>query len=286
MIAIVGVVIILVSVLGGYLYIQGPLGVLVQPSEIIVIGGACLGSVILSSPIKLIMLVLHELPLILKGSPYDKEAFIEALRMQYEIFVNVKKGSWLAIEGDINTPQSSSIFSKYPKFLNNHHAVAFFCDSLSMLVNGTAHIEEIETAMDQELETHHEEAAIVPGIITKASDSLPGLGIVAAVLGIVVTMQHIDGPPEEIGHHVAAALVGTFLGLLLSYGLCSPLSANLEKLSMMEGRYLACIKTGLVAFASGAAPATAVEFARRSIFSFDRPTSAELDKKISEIKPR
>ena len=286
MLVIIGLIIVMGSVIGGYLLVGGPLGVLIQPSEMIVIIGACIGTVVIGSPVKLITLLFKQLPLVLKGSPYSKETFTELLKLQYEIYVNVKKGSWLAVEPDISTPDSSSIFSKYPKFLSNHHAKDFLCDATMMLVNGAAQVEEIEIAMETEIETHHEESAIVPGIINKASDSLPGLGIVAAVLGIVVTMQHIDGPPEEIGHHVAAALVGTFLGLLFSYGMLGPIATNLEKIAQDEGKYFSCIKVGLVAFASGAAPATAVEFARRSIFSFDRPSSAELDKVLREIKPR
>jgi len=286
MLVIVGLLIVLGSVIGGYLMVNGPLGVLFQPSELIVILGACTGTVVIGSPMKLISYIFKQLPLILKGSPYNKDSFAELLKLQYEIYINVKKGSWLAVEPDISNPESSSIFSKYPGFLSNHHARDFFCDAVMMLVNGAAHAEEIELAMEAELETHHEESAIVPGIINKASDSMPGLGIVAAVLGIVVTMQHIDGPPEEIGHHVAAALVGTFLGLLFSYGMLGPIATNLEKISHDESKYFACIKAGLISFANGAAPATAVEFARRTIFTFDRPSSADLDKQLREIKPR
>ena len=157
---------------------------------------------------------------------------------------------------------------------------------MKMLVNGAAQPEELEIAMETEMETHHEESAMAPAILTRAADSLPGLGIVAAVLGIVVTMQHIDGPPEEVGHHVAAALVGTFLGLLLSYGMVAPIAANMENLAHDEAKYFACIKAGLIAFANGAAPLTAVEFARKTIFSFDRPANAEIEPQLREIKPR
>jgi chemotaxis protein MotA len=206
--------------------------------------------------------------------------------MQYDVFVNAKKGGLLSIEEDVNSPEKSAIFTKYPVFLGNHHAVDFFCDAMKMLVNGAAQPEELEMMMDAEIETHHEENAIVPSILTRASDSLPGLGIVAAVLGIVVTMQHLDGPPEELGHHVGAALVGTFLGLLLSYGMVSPISANMENVAHDEAKYYLCLKAGLLAFANGAAPITSVEFARKTIFSFDRPSSKEIEAKLKEIKPR
>jgi len=286
MFIIIGIIVVLGCVIGGFLMVNGPLLVLMQPSEFVVIIGACIGSVIAANPLKMIMLILKKLPAALKGSPYNKVAFNELLRAQYEVYVNAKKGGLLSIEEDVNTPATSSIFSKYPKFSANHHAIEFFCDSLKMLVNGVAEPEEIEMAMEAEMETHHEENAVVPGILTRAADSLPGLGIVAAVLGIVVTMQHLDGPPEELGHHVAAALVGTFLGLLLSYGIVGPISTNLSNLAQDEAKYFACIKAGLIAFANGAAPATAVEFARKTIFSFDRPSATEIEPQLREIKPR
>jgi chemotaxis protein MotA len=286
MFLIIGIVIVLGCVLGGFLMINGPLGVLIQPSEFLVIGGAALGTLVAANPLKNIMLITKMIPVALKGTPYNKAVYIEALKMQYEVFVNAKKGGLLSLEADVNDPHASAIFSKYPSFAKNHHATDFFCDALRMLVNGAAQAEEIEIAMDAELETHHVESAIVPAMLTRVSDSLPGLGIVAAVLGIVVTMQHLDGPPEELGHHIGAALVGTFLGLLLSYGLMAPIANNLENIAHDEARYFVCIKTGLIAFANGAAPATAVEFARKTIFSFDRPGASELEPLLKEIKPR
>jgi len=260
--------------------------VLMQPSEFIVIGGAVIGSMIAANPMKLLMTLAKKVPAALKGSPYTKAAYSELLRMQYEIFVNGKKGGLLSLEEDVNSPSSSMIFTKYPKFLSNHHAVEFFCDAMKMLVNGAAEPEELEIALDLELETHHQESAIAPAILQRASDALPGLGIVAAVLGIVVTMQHLDGPPEELGHHVAAALVGTFLGLLLSYGMIAPIGTNLENMAHDEAKYFECMKTGVLAFANGASPGTAVEFARKILFSADRPTSTEIEPQLREIKPR
>jgi chemotaxis protein MotA len=286
MLIIVGIVVVMACVIGGFLMADGPLMVLVQPSEFVVIGGACIGAVIAGNPLKNIMLMAKKLPAALKGSPYTKDAYAEVLRMQYDIYVNAKKGGLLSIEEDVNSPDKSNLFTKYPVFLANHHALDFFCDTMKMLVNGAANAEELEMMMEAEMETHHEENRIVPAILTRMADSLPGLGIVAAVLGIVVTMQHITGPPEELGHHVAAALVGTFLGLLLSYGLVAPISANLEAIAHEEGKYYNCLKAGVLAFANGAAPITAVEFARKTIFSFDRPSSKEIEPKLKEIKPR
>lgn len=286
MLLIIGIVVVMLCVIGGFLMIDGPLGTLVQPSEFVVIGGAVIGATIAANPLKFLMRIVALLPVALKGSPYNKNTYTEVLRMQYDIFVNSKKGGLLSIEEDVNNPLSSSIFTKYPSFTANHHAVEFFCDAMKMLVNGACSPEELEIMLDAETETHHEEGAIVPALLQRASDALPGLGIVAAVLGIVVTMQHLDGPPEELGHHVGAALVGTFLGLLLSYGFLAPIAANLENLAMDESKYFNCIKAGIVAFSNGAAPMTAVEFARKTIFSFDRPPSNELEPLLKEIKPR
>lgn len=286
MFIIIGIVIVMGCVIGGFLMIDGPLGVLVQPSEFVVIGGAVIGATIAANPLKFLMRIVANLPIALKGSPYNKNSYSEVLRMQYEIYVNSKKGGLLSIEEDVNNPMSSSIFTQYSTFVANHHAVEFFCDAMKMLVNGACSPEELEIMLEAELETHHDEGAIVPTLLQRASDALPGLGIVAAVLGIVVTMQHLDGPPEELGHHVGAALVGTFLGLLLSYGFLAPIAANLENLAQDESKYFSCLKAGIVAFANGAAPMTAVEFARKTIFSFDRPPSNELEPMLKEIKPR
>lgn len=286
MFIIIGIIIVMGCVIGGFLMINGPLGVLVQPSEFVVIGGAVIGATIAANPLKFLMRIVANLPVALKGSPYNKNTYSEVLRMQYEVFVNSKKGGLLSIEEDVNNPMSSSIFTQYSSFVANHHAVDFFCDAMKMLVNGACSPEELEIMLESELETHHDEGAIVPHLLQRASDALPGLGIVAAVLGIVVTMQHLDGPPEELGHHVGAALVGTFLGLLLSYGFLAPIAANLENLAHDEAKYYGCLKAGLVAFANGAAPMTAVEFARKTIFSFDRPPSSELEPMLKEIKPR
>jgi chemotaxis protein MotA len=266
--------------------INGPLGVLVQPSEFVVICGAALGATLAANPVKFLMLTTKKIPAALMGSSYNKNGYLEVLQMQYDIFVNAKKNGILSLEEDVNDPHTSSLFTKYPKFLANHHATDFFCDAMKMMVNGACQPDELEIMLDSEMETHHEENGLVPAMLQRVSDALPGLGIVAAVLGIVVTMQHLDGPPEELGHHVGAALVGTFLGLLLSYGFIAPVAANLENLAHDEARYYACLKAGIVAFVNGSAPSTAVEFARKTIFSFDRPPSAEIESLLREIKPR
>ncbi len=286
MLLIIGIVVVFACVIIGFLMINGPLGVLIQPSEFIVIGGAVIGATLASNPGKYLGRITAMIPKALKGSPYNKKTYIEVLQVQYDMFINSKKGGLLSVEEDVNNPHSSPIFTKYPSFLANHHAVDFFCDAMKMLVNGACSPEELEIMLEAEVETHHEEGAVVPALLQTASDALPGLGIVAAVLGIVVTMQHLDGTPEELGHHIGAALVGTFLGLLLSYGFLAPISKNLENLAHDESRYFLCLKAGLISFANGAAPMTAVEFARKTIFSFDRPSTTEIEPLLKEIKPR
>ena len=286
MFIIIGLGLVIGCVIIGFLMINGPLHVLVQPSEYIVIGGAAIGGMLAGNPIKFLTQATRKILGALKGSPYHKASYFELLQMQYDVFVNMKKGGLLSLEEDVNNPMSSELFTKYKSFTGNHHAVEFFCDAIKMLVNGACDAEELEILLEAEVETHHEENNIVPGILQRIADALPGLGIVAAVLGIVVTMQHLDGPPEELGHHIGAALVGTFLGLFASYGFVSPLAVNLENLAIDEARYFHCMKAGILAFANDSAPSTAVEFARKTIFTFERPSSIEMDEAMKNIKPR
>jgi len=286
MFIIIGLLIVIGCVVGGFLMIDGPLGVLVQPSEYIVIGGAAVGGILAGNPIKFLTQAVSGLLAGIKGSPYNKASYFELLQMQYDVYVNIKKGGLLSVEEDVNNPMSSELFTKYNTFVANHHAVDFFCDAMKMLVNGACDSEELEILLDAEIETHHDEAAIVPAMLNRVADALPGLGIVAAVLGIVVTMQHLDGPPEELGHHIGSALVGTFLGLFASYGFVSPVATNLENLAIDEARYFNAMKAGIVAFANDSAPSTAVEFARKSIFNFERPSSNDVDEALRNIKPR
>jgi len=286
MFVIIGIIVVVVAIVGGYAMEGGPFAVLLQPAELIIIGGAALGTLILATPMKLLTKLLKDLPKTLAGSKFDQAAYTELLLLQYEVFLNAKKGGLTSLEADVGEPDKSSIFTKYPKFLSHHHATEFFNDAMRMLINGAAKPDELENAMDLELETHHDEGSKVPAMLNKIGDALPGLGIVAAVLGIVIAVQAIDGPPEEIGHKVGAALVGTFLGILISYGFIQPLATNLEHLSADEAKYFMCIKAGVLAFANGAAPLTAIEFARKVIYSYDRPNGAEIEKAAREIKPR
>lgn len=283
MYAIIGILIVIGAICGGYAYEHGPFHVLFQPAELIIIFGAALGTVFLGTPPKIVAALQKRLPQIFKASPFNKGTYIEVLKMQFEVYSVIRKGGMLALENDVAEPMKSELFAKYPTFMGNHHAVHYFCDSLRLLIDG-AEAGEVEHIMQSDLATHHEEGAIPAGVVSKVGDALPGLGIVAAVLGIVLAMQSLDGPASELGEKVAAALVGTFLGILLSYGFFQPIAANIEHMARDESKYLQCIMIGLVGYAGGTSPAVAVEQARRVIYSSDRPSSNELDAAVAELK--
>ena len=284
MFAIIGLAVVFGCVLGGYAMVGGPFGVLLQPSELIVIGGAAVGTLIAGAPGKMRGRLIGTLTKAFKSTTPTKQDYVDLLKLQYEVFSFMRKNGAVALDEHVNDVEKSSIFSKYPSFLHRHHAVDFFRDALKQIVNGTASAEELDVMLDNELDTHHEETYLPVALLQKTADSLPGLGIVAAVLGIIVTMGHLDGGPEEIGHHVAAALVGTFLGILLCYGLFHPLATNAELQEVSNGKYLKCIKEGVVASLRGTAPVVAIEFARKAIFSDERPTSEETDEACRQVK--
>jgi chemotaxis protein MotA len=286
MIVVVGIVVVAASVFGGFLLEGGPFGVLVQPVEVLIICGAALGTLIISAPKHHLVGLVQGLVQLLKGVGSQREAFLELLCLQYEIFINARKHGFIALERDVAEPETSTIISKYPGFLHRHHAVTFFADSLRLLVDGAVSPHDLDQLLDREMETHHETAAKPAAILAKVGDTLPGLGIVAAVLGIVISMGAIDGPAAEMGHKVAVALVGTFLGVLLAYGFVNPLAAGLEMAAEGEGNYLACIKAGVVAFAKGSPPSVAIEFSRRVIFDYDRPTLAATEAAVQAVTPR
>jgi len=287
MIALFGVGVVFVSVFGGFLLAGGPLLLLIQPAEILIITGAALGVLLIGTPRHYLSRIASGLRKAIRAAPAGgKDHYMDLLTLQFEVFVNIKKHGLLAIEQDISQPQSSTIFSKYPSFLARTHGVRFLADALRLLVDGGVPPADLETLLDRELETHHEEVAKPSGILTRMGDTLPGLGIVAAVLGIVISMQGIDGPASEMGQNVAAALVGTFLGVLLSYGFVQPLAMNLDFQGQAEGNYLECIKSGIVSMAKGAPPTVAVEFARRVVFSHERPALEEVEAAIQRVSPR
>jgi chemotaxis protein MotA len=284
MFTIIGLVIVFAAVLGGYAMAGGPFHVLIQPAELVIIGGAAVGTLFASAPGKMRGRLFATIIKAFKSTTPTKDDYLELLKLQYEVYSFMRKNGAVALDEHVSNVEKSSIFSKYPSFLHRHHAVDFFRDALKQIVNGTASAEELDLLLDSELDTHHEEGAIPVALLQKVADSLPGLGIVAAVLGIVITMGHLDGGPEEIGHHVAASLIGTFLGILLCYGLFHPIASNSELQDVSSGKYLRCIKEGVIASLKGAAPIVAIEFARKAIFSDERPSSDDTDAACRAVK--
>ena len=242
MFTIVGLAIVFACVFGGFAMVGGPFPVLIQPAELVVIAGAALGTLIVGAPGNIRGQVFGTFRKAFAGSSPTKAEYLELLKLQYEVYTFIRKNGAVALDEHVGDVEKSTIFSKYPSFLKNHHAVDFFRDALKQIVNGTASADELDILLDAELETHHEEIHMPLALVRTAADSLPGLGIVAAVLGIIVTMGHLDSGPEEIGHHVAAALVGTFLGILLCYGLLQPLANRVEMQETSSAKYLKCIK--------------------------------------------
>jgi chemotaxis protein MotA len=277
MFALIGIAVVIGAILGGYLMEHGHLAVLFQPAELVIIGGAALGTLLIGNPLPTVIGIFKGLLLVLKGSPYTKASYLETLKMMNELFMQARKQGMARLEEDIENPSKSQVLTKYPKFLANHHAVDFICDTLRMSISGGVPAFDLDQMMEMDMEVHHHHNAQPITALSTVADSLPGLGIVAAVLGVVITMGSLGGPPEEIGHKVAAALVGTFLGILLCYGFLGPLAANLSKINDAEGDYLRCLRQGVIAFVKGSAPILAVEFARRSIPGDLRPSFKEME---------
>ena len=277
MLVVIGFLVVTAAVIGGYLMAHGALGVLFQPAEILIIVGAAIGSMLVSTPAKVLKMTAVQIKDALAGKGTSKQDVADLLAMLYQIFKVAQQSGVMALETHFDNPQNSSILSKYPKFLARHHAVDFLADSVKVVIVGGLAAHDLEALMDEDLHVHHEEAGKPAIALARVSDAMPGLGIVAAVLGVVITMGKIDGPPEEIGHSIGAALVGTFLGILLSYGFLSPLANHLEGRVADEGHYGQCIKAGLLAVYKGNSPAIAVEFARRVLPSDLRPTFEETE---------
>jgi chemotaxis protein MotA len=283
MFVIIGAVVVIVSVAGGFLMSHGNLLALWQPNELLVIGGAAFGAFLISNPGKIIRAVAQGLPALLRKGRYDKAMYLDLLSMLYQLFNKMRKDGLVAIESDIDEPENSEIFTQYPAIMVDHHAMDFLSDYLRMMISSNLDANQLETLMDVELETHHQESNQPAVALTKVSDALPGFGIVAAVLGVVITMSYIGGDPAELGHHVAAALVGTFLGILLSYGFVGPMSIALEHQARDEAKFLECIKVCILAVINGYNPSVVVEFGRKVLFSTERPSFSELE---SHIKGR
>ena len=282
MLVIVGATIVLSAVIGGYLMEHGNLYVLVQPSELVIIGGAALGAFLISSPPKITALVIKNIVGVLSSKSRSKGHYMELLSLLYRLFLKIRKDGLISIEADIENPQKSPIFSKYRTVLSNAHALHFICDNFKVIVSANVPPHELESLADLEIDTSHHAAMIPSHSVAKIADGLPGLGIVAAVLGIVLTMAKIDQPPAILGQSVGAALVGTFLGVLLCYGFVGPMAVNLEHQANEENIFFQVIKVALVSFVGGAAPQMAVEFARRAIPGKEKPTFEELEKTVRD----
>lgn len=285
MIILIGAFIVTAGVLGGFMWGGGHPGALWQPSEFMVILGGAGGAMIIMSPKKVIMDLFKGLITCFKGAPYNRAAYEELLKVLYELFLLGRRNGMIALEEHVLEPKTSSIFKRYPKFSANHHAMEFLCGALRPIIDGKIKPDQLRVLLDVEVSRMEEEHHAPVNVLTKTSDALPGFGIVAAVLGIVITMASIAGPVEMIGHHVAAALVGTFLGILVSYGYVGPLATNMEFVGAAEMDYTKCIVACVTGFAGGMAPVTAVELGRRGLGTDMRPTAEELEKMFKALKP-
>jgi chemotaxis protein MotA len=277
MFSIIGIVIVFGAVLGGFLMEKGPLPVLIQPSEFLIIAGAAIGTLLVGNPMYILKKIIGALMMVLKGSKYSKQRYLDALKMLFQVFNKARKAGLVGIESDIEEPEKSPLFSKFPDFIHNHHARDFVCDTMRMAITGGATPFDVDQMMELDMEVHHASASQPAGALSTMADALPGLGIVAAVLGVVVTMSALGGPPEEIGHKVAAALVGTFLGILLCYGVVGPLSANLTKLIDDEHAYYHVLRVVMLSYLKGMSPALAVEVGRRAVPEHVRPSFKEVE---------
>jgi len=276
MFIIIGVVVVLGSIISGYVMGHGNLAVLMQVSEFIIIGGSAFGSLLISVPVSTLKEIFAAIPKAISGHSESKEDSMKLLKSFYDIFILAQRDGLLAIEKHVEKPEESDILSSNEQLMKNKIALSFFCDTLKVMLSGGVPAHEIEALMDVEIDTFKAEKMPVPAIIAKVGDSFPGLGIVAAVLGIIVTMNSIDEGAATVGKHVAAALVGTFMGVLIAYGFVGPLATNVEHLMESEVRYLETIKAAVVSYAKGNPPMIAVEVARRTLVSGARPSFTEL----------
>jgi chemotaxis protein MotA len=276
MFAIIGIVVVFGSVIAGYLMEHGNLKVLVQPAELVVILGAAIGTLFIANPLHIIKGLAGGVTGVLKGSPYNKQRYLNTLKMMYDLLNKARKDGLMALEGDVEEPLKSAIFSSRPEFVKDHHVCDFVCDSLRMAITGVDAF-ELDQLLDLDMEVHHRDAAAPIGALSTMADALPGLGIVAAVLGVVITMGAIGGPPEEIGHKVAAALVGTFLGILMCYGVFGPIAGSMAKISDDEHAFYYVLRVLMVSFLKGSAPIISVEVARRAVPGHVRPSFKELE---------
>ena len=282
MIVIIGCIIVLGAVLGGFMMAGGHIGSLIVISEYVVICGSAAGAVVIMAPKHIIMALVKQMIGTLKGSPYGKKAYEDLFKALYELFMLGRRNGMIALEEHVLTPDTSSIFTKYPGLVKDHHAMAILCGGLKPIIDGKVKPDQLKLLLDTELDTMETEHHQPIDVLTKAADAMPGFGIVAAVLGLVITMGSIAGPVEEIGHHVAAALVGTFLGILISYGFLNPLCVNMTFVGSSELAFFRTIGNAVVGFANGMAPIMAIEVARRGLTSDVKPEAEEMEKMLKE----
>src|SRR3954471_9968560 len=276
MFAIIGIIVVFGCIVAGYLMEHGNLRVLIQPAELIIIGGAALGTLLISNPLHTIKKIASGVGGVFGGSKFSKQTYIDALKTMYDLLNRARKDGLMALESDVEEPEKSAVLSKNPTFVKNHHLRDFVCDSLRMAITGFDAF-DLDQMLELDLEVHHNEATQPTVALSTVADALPGLGIVAAVLGVVITMGALGGPPEEIGHKVAAALVGTFLGVLLCYGFVGPIAANMTKAAEEEHAFLYVMRVLIVSFLKGTAPIMAVAVARRAVPGHVRPSFKELE---------
>jgi chemotaxis protein MotA len=277
MFAIIGIVVVFGAIIGGFLMEKGPIAVLLQPAELLIIAGGALGTLLIANPLPLVIRICRSVFGVLAGSKYNKAFYLDGLKLLSDLFTFARKSGMTKLEEEVENPEKSAVFSKYPSLVKDHHMLDFICDTLRTAVSGVVAPHDLDELIEKDIEIHHAESVAPARALAVVSDALPGLGIVAAVLGVVITMGALGGPPEEIGHKVAAALVGTFLGILLSYGFVSPIAANLEKGIEAEEHFYQMLRAGLLAFAKGMAPMIAVEFSRRAIPHDMRPGFKEME---------
>lgn len=282
MLVIIGYVVVLASVFGGFAMAGGHLAALLQPIELLMIAGAAIGGFVVGNDGKTIKATLKALPTVLKGAKYTKDNYMELMALLYELLGKVRKEGLMSIENDVENPEESPVFAKYPTVLADHHAVEFMTDYLRIMVSGNLNAMEIESLMDVEIEAHHHEGMVPSHVVAKAGDSMPAYGIVAAVMGVVHTMESVGLPPAELGILIAHALVGTFLGILLAYGFVGPLATVLEQKAEESTKMFQTIKVTLLANLNGYAPAMAVEFGRKALYSTDRPSFIELEEHVKQ----
>jgi chemotaxis protein MotA len=286
MFVIIGYVVVCGMIFGGYALAGGHLGALWQPLEVMMIFGGAFGAFIVGNDGKAIKATMKALPTLFKGSKYNKQLYMDLLALLFEILTKIRKDGLMSIEKDIEDPESSALFSKYPTIQHDHHLIEFICDYLRLMVSGNMDAFQVENLMDNELETHHMEGHVPAHCIAKLGDGLPAFGIVAAVMGVVHTMENVALPPAELGILIAHALVGTFLGILLAYGFIGPLSGLLEQKLEESSKSFQTVKVVLLASLNGYAPPIAVEFGRKVLYSTERPGFTELEEHVKQAKSK